>query len=148
MLLKSINFTFSVVCFSETWLDDLSITWDSMCQLPNYTSNHEIRVIVKEVLFLFTFIKGLSLKPDLIYVSIIKIWKQLLWQSYQIKGEYRSSCPEVFLGKGVLKICSNFTGEHPCWSLISIKLLCNFIEITLRHGYSSVNLLHISCTFS
>ena len=26
----------------------------------------------------------------------------------------RSSPPEVFLGKGVLKICSKFTGEHPC----------------------------------
>ena len=24
----------------------------------------------------------------------------------------RSSRPEVFLGKGVLKICSKFTGEH------------------------------------
>ena len=50
---------------------------------------------------------------------------------------------EVFLGKGVLKICSKFTGEHPRRSAISIKLLCNFIEITLRHGCSPVNLLHI-----
>ena len=25
----------------------------------------------------------------------------------------RSCHPEVFLGKGVLKICSKFTGEHP-----------------------------------
>ena len=30
--------------------------------------------------------------------------------------------------------------------MISIKLLCNFIVITLRHGYSPVNLLHISRT--
>ena len=35
---------------------------------------------------------------------------------------FRSSQPEVFLGKGVLKICSKFTGEHPCRSAISIKL--------------------------
>ena len=34
----------------------------------------------------------------------------------------RSSPPEVFLGKGVLKICSKFTGEHPCRTVISIKL--------------------------
>ena len=34
----------------------------------------------------------------------------------------RNSHPEVFLRKGVLKICSIFTGEHPCWSVISIKL--------------------------
>ena len=38
---------------------------------------------------------------------------------------------KVFLGKVVLKICSKFTGEHPYRSVISINLLCNFIEITL-----------------
>ena len=54
----------------------------------------------------------------------------------------RSSHPHVFLEKGVLKTCSKFT-EHPCRSAISIKLLCNFIEITLRHGCSLVNLLHV-----
>ena len=45
----------------------------------------------------------------------------------------KSSRPEVFLGKDVLKICSKFTGEH----------LCRFIEIALRHGCSPVILLHI-----
>ena len=54
-----------------------------------------------------------------------------------------SSPPEVFLEKGVLKICSKFTGEHQCQSMISIKLLCSFIEITLWHGRSPVNLLHV-----
>ena len=49
----------------------------------------------------------------------------------------------MFLGKGVLKIRSKFTREHPCRSLISIKLQSNFIEITLRHGFSPVNLMHI-----
>ena len=49
----------------------------------------------------------------------------------------------VFLGKGVLKICSRFTGEHPRRSVISIKLLCKFIKITLQHGCSPVNLLHV-----
>ena len=43
----------------------------------------------------------------------------------------RSSRPEVFLGKGILKICSKFTGEQPCRSVISIKLQSNFTEITL-----------------
>ena len=38
---------------------------------------------------------------------------------------FRSSHPMVFLEKGVLEICGKFTGEHPCWSVISIKLLCN-----------------------
>ena len=30
--------------------------------------------------------------------------------------------PEVFCEKGVLKIFSNFTGKHLCWSLFLIKL--------------------------
>ena len=55
----------------------------------------------------------------------------------------RSSRPEVFLGKEVLTICSKFTGQHSCRSVISIKLESNFIEITLQHWYSPVNLLHI-----
>ena len=45
--------------------------------------------------------------------------------------------------KSVLKICSKFTREHPCRSVISIKLLCKFTEITLRHECSPVNLLNI-----
>ena len=49
----------------------------------------------------------------------------------------------MFLEKGVLKICTKFTGEHPCRSVISTKLLCNFNKITLRHGCPPVNLLHI-----
>ena len=36
-------------------------------------------------------------------------------------GTFRSSPSEVFLEKGVLKICSKFTGEHTCRSAISIK---------------------------
>ena len=37
---------------------------------------------------------------------------------------------EKVLGKGVLKICSKFTGEHPCRSVISIKLQSNFCTQT------------------
>ena len=56
---------------------------------------------------------------------------------------YRSSRPEAFLGKDVPKICSKFTGEYSCRSVISIKLQSNFIEINLRYGCSPANLLHI-----
>ena len=63
-------------------------------------------------------------------------------------SKIRSSRPDVFLGKVVLKICSKFTGEHPCRSAILRKLQSNFIEsnfieIALRHGCFPVNLLHI-----
>ena len=53
--------------------------------------------------------------------------------------EIQKQPQEVFLRKGVLKICGKFTGEHPCRSVIS-----NIIEIALRHGCCPVNLLHIS----
>ena len=49
----------------------------------------------------------------------------------------------MFLGKGLLKICSKFTREHPCRSAISIKLQSNFIEIALPHVRSSVILVRI-----
>ena len=56
---------------------------------------------------------------------------------------FRSSRPEAFLRKGLLKICSKFTGEHPCRSAISVNVQSNFIDIALRHGCSPVNFLHI-----
>ena len=56
---------------------------------------------------------------------------------------YRSSRTEVLLGKNILKICSKFTVEQPCRKVVSIKLQNSFIEITLWHGCSSVNLVHI-----
>ena len=49
----------------------------------------------------------------------------------------------MFLGKGVLKICWKFTGEHPCRNAISVELQSNIIEIALRHGCSPVKLLYI-----
>ena len=64
------------------------------------------------------------------------------WTTHNNLKHLRSH-PAVFLGKSVLKICSKFTGEHPCWSVISITLLCDFIEITLRHECSPINLVLI-----
>ena len=49
----------------------------------------------------------------------------------------------MFIGKAGLKICSKFTGKHPCQSAVSIKLQRNFVEITFRHWCSPVNLLDI-----
>ena len=79
-----------------------------------------------------------------IEVFISGFQRSSFWQTDSLYPmQSRSSHPEVFLGKGVLKVCSKFTGEHPCRSVISIKLLNNFIEITLRRGRSPINLLHI-----
>ena len=46
---------------------------------------------------------------------------------------HRSSLPGVLIGKGILKIYSKFTGEHPCQSVISIKLLCRCSPVNLLH---------------
>ena len=74
----------------------------------------------------------ISVSPTMFSMELfaLKVLKQPL------RGVPRKRCSE-------LKICSKFTGEHPCRSMISLKLLCNFIEIILRHGCSPVNLLHI-----
>ena len=55
---------------------------------------------------------------------------------------FRSIHPGVqphLLKKVVLKICSKFTGEHPCRSVISIKL---------KSRFGMVALLYICCRFS
>ena len=65
---------------------------------------------------------------NLIWKCFVGVWR------IAISVTCRSSRPEVFLRKGVLKICSQFTGEHPCRSAI---------EIALRYGCSPVNLQHI-----
>ena len=41
----------------------------------------------------------------------------------------KTAVKNMLLGKGVLKIWSKFTGEHLCWSVISIKLLCIFFFV-------------------
>ena len=53
----------------------------------------------------------------------------------------RSSHPDVFLVKGVPKICSEFIEE--LLSKCDFNLQSNFIKITLLHGCPSVKLLHI-----
>ena len=55
-----------------------------------------------------------------------------------------SSPTEVFFREDVLKMWNKFTGELPWRGVISIKLLCNVIEIALSHGCSPV----ICCMFS
>ena len=73
-------------------------------------------------------------------ITCIVIWNYFI-KYRQTRTLLRSSPPEVFLGKYVLKICSKFIGEHPYRSLVSIKLQSNFIEIKLWYGCFLVNLL-------
>ena len=43
LFLNSINFTFSVICLSETWLGDLATIEKFSYELPNYNSTHQAR---------------------------------------------------------------------------------------------------------
>ena len=79
-------------------------------------------------------LKKILLRPCWVFLN----WVPFLFLVY---ASIKSSHTEVFLGKGA-ETCSKFTEEYPCRSAISIKLLCSFIEISLRHGCSPVNLLH------
>ena len=84
------------------------------------------------------------LQPHIKYTGRVTLFYCLL----NFKPTVRSSNPEVFLGKYVLKICGKFTGEDQRRSAISRKLQSNFMEMTLRHGCSTANFLFFSEHFS
>ena len=51
--------------------------------------------------------------------------------SLTLSSIYRSSGPEVFLGKGVLNIFSKVTGEHPCRSVIFNNVALHLLHYEL-----------------
>ena len=63
--------------------------------------------------------------------------------SHYIINQRQKQPPRGVLRKRCSGNMQQIYRRTPCWSVISIKLLCNFIEITLRHGCSPLNLLHI-----
>ena len=87
---------------------------------------------------LFFFVKSVFWTSSL----LLLVFTSAIWYLY-LDYLFRSSPTEVVLRKDVLKICSKFTTEQPCQSVITIKLFCSFIEITYWQGCSPVNLLHI-----
>ena len=60
----------------------------------------------------------------------IKLEKLAQTAAFYVHDSMKSRPSEVFLGKDFLKLCSKFTGKHPC-------------QITLRHVCSPANLFHI-----
>ena len=68
------------------------------------------------------------------------------WYHEHVFSASRSSRSEVLLRKGVLKTCNKFTGEHPCRSVISIKLLwvAAFVHRSSEYSFTSI----YSCTFN
>ena len=85
-------------------------------------------------LFYFDFINKNNFIP---FYNIIH-WKLQNVSNIQ-KTMNMGSPSELFLGKGVLEICSKVTGDYPRRRAISIS--CK--AFALWHGCSLVNLLHI-----
>ena len=73
-----------------------------------------------------------------IFDNILPV-RLLFWAINLLKYYYRSSRPGVFWRYEV-NLQDN---THPCRSAFSIKLQSNFIEMSLWHGCSPVNLLYI-----
>ena len=84
--------------------------------LPNVLEQY-----LHETLFC-NFISNVT-SPLLCRSWIIDYW--MLWARIYHNEIKQTSHPEVFLRKGVPKICSKFTGEDPYRSVISIKLQSN-----------------------
>ena len=61
---------------------------------------------------------------------------------------FRSGPSEVFLGKGVPKICSKFTGEHPCWIVISTWVFSCKFAIYFQNTFSKEHLWRAAPEYS
>ena len=61
------------------------------------------------------------------------------WWNFLLSG----AVPQMYSRKKCFKNIQQIYRRTPMWSLISIKLKYNFIEITLPHGYCPVDLLNI-----
>ena len=77
-----------------------------------------------------------------------------LYNGYLLFASNGSNWGNLFFAEAAVQRCSQekafwkyvanlLENTCACRNAISIKLLCNFVEITLRHGCSPVNLLHI-----
>ena len=55
LFLSNFNFDFSIICFSETWLDDSFSLSQFLYELPKYKCIHQVRSYGKGVEFRFTY---------------------------------------------------------------------------------------------
>ena len=103
------------------------------------------------LLLIKLFYKAMSFSTSVLFSPPLHLWdlNLKLNRSFWFRKTSKATSNETFYAlqkepfRGVLskmysEICSKFTGEHPCRSV-----LCNFTEIILWHGCSPVNLLHI-----
>ena len=85
MFLSNLNFSFSIICFSETWLNDSNVD-NSNYELPNYVSVHQIRNHYNEGGVSVYIRKNFEFKIRKILASTVKILNQLVWNFCMKKG--------------------------------------------------------------
>ena len=106
----------------------VSVLWPSYLNFTKYFStNVSGYKNLKQLFNNFTLIKS----SETVWLYKIFTWRWLIpfvhcVQESPYFAEFRSSHPEMFLRKGVLKICGKFTGEPPCRSA---KYPVNFLHI-------------------
>ena len=67
--------------------------------------------------------------------NVVSGYHETFYSEIQKCEKFRSSHPEAFLGKCVLKICSKFTVDHPCRSVISKKLQSSLLKSHSGMGF-------------
>ena len=115
----SISLELNFVTESTISFSLLSSILSLICKLYNYTDLQ---------LYFFTAISLHMLlqlmKKEILFELDITDYSHGNWDSNNLQKQ---------ASRDVLKkICSKFTGEHPCRSVISLKLQSNFVEIALR----------------
>ena len=86
----------------------------------------------------------------LIFQYIHSIWKMYEWVTngkLMFQKCYRSSRPEVFCKKGVLKNLAKFTGKHQCQSLFFNKVAGLIKKETLAQVFSREFAKYLRTTF-
>ena len=79
MFLSNLNFSFSIIYFSETWLNDSNVD-NSNYELRNYVSVHQIKNHYKGGgISVYIIIRISNLKSEMILALIVKIMNQSVW---------------------------------------------------------------------
>ena len=126
---------------SKLWLDVVKASFYGVKFLSTFFSfSNLILMVVAHLVIFWQYFKFMW---QLLFVPYTEAKNEKKQKNENKILRTETATQRCCLGKSALKICSKFTGEHSCWSVISIKLQSNFIQITLRHGRSSVNLLYI-----
>ena len=77
------------------------------------------------------------------FAQMITIAQCITFEFKYCSKKIQKQPPRGVLRKRCFENVQQIYRRTPCQSTFSIKLLCNFIEIALRHGCSPVNVLHI-----